>query len=78
VISKQRNSSAAEAAIKLTVFQTDETSARPAAPVQEPDAVPGFDEALEAHLEPKLRETKKTDATASDDVADVVKKWAKK
>ncbi len=80
VISKQRSSSAAEAAIKLTVFQTDEieTSSRPAAPVQEPDAAPGFDEALEAHLAPKLRETKKTDTTASDDVADVVKKWAKK
>ena len=79
VISKQRNSSAAEAAIKLTVFQTDEgdNGVFPPAPT-EPDAAPGFDEALEAHLEPKLRETKKADATASDDVADVVKKWAKK
>ena len=67
-ITRQRNSAAAEAAVKLTVYQADET----------PDAnepiVTG-----PAALEPKVRETgKKADAAPTGDVADVVKKWAKK
>lgn len=80
IITRQRNSAAAEAAVKLTVHQTDEVEA--AAPA-EPDASPEFDAALKAHEEkgePKVREaTKKPEATAATgDVADVVKKWAKK
>ena len=65
----QRNTPAAENAIKLTVFQADEGDVAAPAPV-----------VIEEHEEPKLRETgKKADAPApSADVADVVKKWAKK
>ena len=66
-IKKQRESAAAENAIKLTVFQTDE--AQVSGPIVTGPA------ALE---EPKLRETKKTEAAPAGDVADVVKKWAKK
>lgn len=65
-IMRQRESSAAENAVKLTVFQSDEQSTGPI--VTGPAALE----------EPKLRETKKAEAPASGDVADVVKKWAKK
>jgi hypothetical protein len=70
-IARQRNSAAAEAAVKLTVYQADEAEAAPAAPAA-PEQV--------ASEEPKVRETaKKPEATiASGDVADAVKKWAKK
>jgi hypothetical protein len=63
-ITKQRDSSAAESAVKLTVYQADEADA-PA-------------EVAQAE-EPKLREAapKKPDVSATD-AADVVKKWAKK
>ena len=67
-IMKQRESAAAENAIKLSVFQTDEGQAN--GPIVTGPA------ALE---EPKLRETKKaSDAAPAGDVTDVVKKWAKK
>lgn len=63
-IVRQRNSATAEAAVKLTVYQADEAEA--AAPAATEEA-------------PKLREpAKKAEATPSGDVADVVKKWAKK
>jgi hypothetical protein len=63
-ITKQRDSAAAESAIKLTVYQADETDA--------PAEVAQVEE-------PKLREAapKKPEA-ASADAAEVVKKWAKK
>ena len=68
VIARQRNSAAAEAAVKLTVYQADEGET--SGPIVTGPA------ALE---EPKLREpTKKTEAAPNGDVADVVKKWAKK
>ncbi len=67
-VMKQRESAAAEAAIKLSVFQTDEGQVN--GPILTGPA------ALE---EPKLRETKKaSDAAPAGDVTDVVKKWAKK
>ena len=67
-IMKQRESAAAENAIKLSVFQTDEGQAN--GPIVTGPA------ALE---EPKLRESKKaSDAAPAGDVTDVVKKWAKK
>ena len=67
-IMKQRESAAAETAIKLSVFQTDEGQVN--GPIVTGPA------ALE---EPKLRETKKaSDAAPAGDVTDVVKKWAKK
>jgi len=68
VIARQRGSSVAEAAVKLTVYQADEGEA--SGPIVTGPA------ALEE--QPKLRESKKTEAAASGDVADVVKKWAKK
>ena len=70
-INKQRTSAAAETAVKLTVYQADEmdNGAFPAPP----------SDTSSLAEEPKLRESnKKNDATTSDDVADVVKKWAKK
>lgn len=65
-IKRQRESSAAENAIKLSVFQTDEVGTGPI--VTGPAALE----------EPKLREGKKPEAAANGDVSDVVKKWAKK
>jgi hypothetical protein len=72
---KQGKSIAAEAAIKLTVFQSDGISAgvdvEEFAPTSKAPA-PSFDE-------PVLRDTPKTDTPAKDpEVANVVKKWAKK
>jgi len=66
-IVKQRESAAAENAIKLTVFQTDEVTS--AELVTGPAAME----------EPKLRSSgKKTEAAASGDTADVIKKWSSK
>lgn len=65
-IMRQKESAAAESAIKLTVYQTDETkeeTAEVAAPVS---------------TEPKLRETTKKADSGDADAADVIKKWAKK
>jgi len=68
VITRQRNSAAAEAAVKLTVYQADEGET--SGPIVTGPA---------ALQEPKLREpTKKAEAAPNGDVADVVKKWAKK
>ena len=83
VIAQQGKAPAAENAVKLTVFQSDGGTtevAAAAAPVvlDEPDAAPGFDAAVEAHLAPKLRETKKPEVAAPADVASVVSKWSKK
>lgn len=71
-IMKQRESAAADNAIKLNVFQSDEG----AVAVVSGSVITG--EAAFAE-EPKLRSAKKTaEAPASGDVSDVVKKWAKK
>lgn len=65
-IMRQKESNAADNAVKLTVFQTDEAAA-PAAPSSEV-----------TEAEPKLRESAKKVDSGNGDVADVVKKWAKK
>ena len=65
-IMRQKESNAADNAVKLTVFQTDEAAA-PAAPSSEV-----------TEAEPKLRESTKKVDSGNGDVADVVKKWAKK
>jgi hypothetical protein len=68
VVAQQRSSKDAEAAIKLTVFQIEESGEEEKPTVQETS-----DE------QPKVRQTKKPEADApAVDVADVVKKWAKK
>ena len=61
-IIRQRDSSAAESAIKMTVYQTDETESSEAAP-EEPKL---------------REVAKKPEAPAATDAAEVVKKWAKK
>jgi hypothetical protein len=71
-IQRQKESSAAESAIKLTVYQQDEGTevAAPAAQAEE---------VADSSDEPVLRETKKTEpVAASGEVADVIKKWSKK
>ena len=81
----QSKSTAAESAVKLTVYQTDEGDAAPAAPAApataEPDASPEFDEQLKAHeeaSEPKLRDPKPASEPTADAMSDIVKKWADK
>lgn len=75
VLQQQRDSAAAEAAVKLTVYQTDsagEEEVEVAAPAMKATA-PASDE------EPVLRAPRKTsEAAPPTDVADIVKKWAKK
>jgi hypothetical protein len=62
-ILKQRDSAAAETAIKLTVYQADEGDAA---------------EVAQSSDEPKLREAAKKSEVVNADAAEVVKKWAKK
>ena len=68
-IQRQKESKAAEFAIKLTVYQADEGEvAAPASAVEAP-----------VSDEPVLRETKKSEPVeASGEVSDVIKKWSKK
>ena len=61
-IKRQRESAAAENAVKLNVYQAEE----------QPNVAPASSD------EPKLREPKKAEAPPSGDVSDVVKKWSKK
>jgi len=67
----QSKGAAAESAVKLTVFQTDEgdNGGFPPAPAE---AAPETDEA------PKLREPAKPASDKSADMSDIVKKWADK
>lgn len=66
IIQQQAKTPAAEAAVKLTVFQAEESG----------DAK--GEEAIEV-AEPVVREAvKKADAPPSGDVSDIVKKWSKK
>ena len=67
IIQRQGKSPAAEAAVKLTVYQVDGGGSEA---TEEPAAVPD--------AEPVLRESKKPTAEKADDVAGLVKKWAKK
>lgn len=69
-IQRQRESKAAENAVKLTVYQQDEGDATEV-------ATPAT--AVPASSEPVVRESKKSEATApAADVSDVIKKWSKK
>ena len=74
-IQQQGKSAAAENAVKLTVYQSDEgdNGVFPPAPSVAQESEDG-----EGEVAPKLRETKKPDITAPADVASVVAKWAKK
>jgi hypothetical protein len=67
IVQQQKETKAAEGAIKLTVYQQDEGE-EPAAPVA----------AMVVGDEPVIRETKKAEPTPSADVSDVIKKWSKK
>jgi hypothetical protein len=68
IIARQAKSSAAEAAIKLSVFQADSTGdVEVAQPV-----------AVEEVEEPKKRESKAAAGEKASDVSDIVKKWSKK
>jgi hypothetical protein len=62
IVQTQKDSKAAENAVKLTVYQQDEGE-EPATPVTD---------------EPVVREVKKTEAAPTADVSDVIKKWSKK
>jgi hypothetical protein len=64
-ILNQSKTTAAESAVKLTVYKTDGG---------DEEAQPSTQEAMP---EPTVRETAKTAAKA-DDVTDIVKKWSKK
>lgn len=63
VVARQSKTPAAENAVKLTVYKSDEESAEPA----QPDVT-----------EPTVRETKRKTAETVEDVSDIVKKWTKK
>jgi hypothetical protein len=68
IIARQAKSPAAEAAIKLNVFQSDSTGdVEVAQPV-----------AVEEVEEPKKRESKAAAGEKASDVSDIVKKWSKK
>lgn len=65
VLTDQSKTQAAEAAIKLTVYQQDEGGKD--APVE-----------VAAAVQPKVRETKKAATAPTGDVSDVIKEWTKK
>jgi len=73
IIARQAKSPAAEAAIKLNVFQSDSTGdvevAAPSVSVQVE---------VETVEEPKKRESKAAAGEKASDVSDIVKKWSKK
>jgi hypothetical protein len=67
IIARQAKSPAAEAAIKLNVYQVDSSG-----DVDVPTAEP------EVEAEPVKRESKAAAGEKASDVSDVVKKWSKK
>jgi fructose-specific phosphotransferase system component IIB len=70
IIARQAKSPAAEAAVKMNVYQSD-TSDEVAAPASHRNEV------AEDTAEPTKRESTKP-AAAEKDISDVVKKWSKK
>jgi hypothetical protein len=70
IIAQQAKSPAAEAAVKMNVYQVDSDVA---APVNAREDV-----AAEDMPEPTKRESTKTVASDEKDISDVVKKWSKK
>jgi hypothetical protein len=74
IIARQAKSPAAEAAVKMNVFQVDSTGDAEVAP---PTRV--REEVAEADMpEPVKRETTKTSPSDEKQISDVVKKWSKK
>jgi hypothetical protein len=72
IIARQAKSPAAEAAIKMNVFQVDSGGE-----VAADDG--GFETVLPKEAEPVKRESaKQTESAPPSDVSDVVKKWSKK
>jgi hypothetical protein len=72
IIARQAKSPAAEAAIKLSVFQADSTGDTEV-------AVASVSAEVEATMEePKKRESKAAAGEKASDVSDIVKKWSKK
>jgi hypothetical protein len=71
IIARQAKSAAADAAIKLNVYQTDNEGEEPAAPSVMREVV---EEPVD---EPVKRESKQKVAAEAVDVSDVVKKWSK-
>ena len=69
-IARQAKSPAAEAAIKLNVFQTDETSA--------PATESASAETVEDEEAPPVKRESKASGEKASDVSDIVKKWSKK
>jgi len=67
IVQTQKESKAAENAVKLTVYQQDEGEEAVAAPAAAP-----------VEDEPVVREVKKAEAAPAADVSDVIKKWSKK
>jgi hypothetical protein len=67
IIARQSKSSAAENAVKLTVFKMDETAAVEVEAPAQPDTP-----------EPTKRETAKAAPAKAEEVNDVLKKWSKK
>ena len=67
IIARQSKSSAAENAVKLTVFKMDETAAAEVEAPEQPDTP-----------EPTKRETAKAAPAKAEEVNDVLKKWSKK
>ena len=75
-LERQRDTPAAEMAIKLTVYQADSSEES----TEEVEVATPVLQATESDGEPVVREPKKTQnpAAPTGDVADIVKKWAKK
>jgi len=71
IIARQGKTPAAENAIKLTVFKTDNGAS-------EEGEAPAQQAPMAAEAEPIKRETARASAAPADDVQDVLKKWSKK
>ncbi|NBS68424.1 hypothetical protein EBT31_05855, partial [bacterium] len=77
-LKSQGSSKSAELAVKLTVYQTDESDAAPAQPAPVAAAPADDAPATEEAPEPVLRETKKPVEASTEEVPDIIKKWSKK
>jgi hypothetical protein len=76
-VQRQKETKAAENAVKLTVYQQDEGEETVVVATATSATFNPVDEAAVA--EPVVRETKKAEPAApSGDVSDVIKKWSKK
>jgi hypothetical protein len=76
-LTQQSASQAALNAVKLTVYQQEESATAPATPEFVGPPKPTAEQLAERDAEPVLREAKKAEATEAD-VPDIIKKWAKK